>query len=175
MPAQKAVSLGHLTEHLHRTPVEEPEISGVPDALELREAPEDAVEQADQREPPPGLARSRVAHRVNHVRALVPAAQEGPDQLGRVLKIGVDRDDHIPGRVIEPGGERRLVAEVPCEAHHPYPRVLLGKGAQPRDGLVGRAVVHGHQLPGDAVQRVAEPLVEGVHRLGLVEHRHDHA
>ena len=61
-------------------------------------------------------------------RPLVPAARSVVDQLGWVLQVGVDRDDHVPGGVIEPGGERRLVAEVPGEAHHPHPRVAARQG-----------------------------------------------
>ena len=70
----------------------------------------------------------------------------------RVLQVGIHQHDHVAARLLEPGGERRLLAEVArqlqaADARHGQP------GPQRGERRVGAAVVDDHDLPREA-QRV---------------------
>jgi hypothetical protein len=82
--------------------------------------------------------------------ATLPGRNEVRYGVGRVLEIGVHRDDRSAAGVTEAGPERILMAEVPAEPHAVNPTVLsveLDDGA-PR--IVGAPIVRHDQLPGAA-------------------------
>ena len=83
--------------------------------------------------------------------------------------------DRAAGRVVEPGGERELVAEVAREADELDARVALVERAHQLEAPVGAAVVHEHHLgrPVEGLEHGNEPPVELLQRLALVEDR-DH-
>ena len=71
----------------------------------------------------------------DHGIALAPARDEGLDQLGRVLQVGVHDDGRTPAGMVQPGGDRDLLAEVPAE----------------RDGAVARGRHRGADAAGASV------------------------
>lgn len=50
--------------------------------------------------------------RIDYIRAGLPTANEGRDQLGRVLQIGVHRHDDVAFGRLKAGRKRRLLAKV---------------------------------------------------------------
>jgi hypothetical protein len=100
---------------------------------------------------------------------LAPAVEHLVDQLGWVLEVGVDHHDDVAAGVVEPGGDRRLVAEVAGEGDDPDPRVLPREPLQQLRRAVGGAVVDEDQLEGKALERGNHAAVELVERLDFVE------
>src|SRR5262249_9187213 len=54
---------------------------------------------------------------VGAVRSLVGRAEEGRQQLGRILEVGVEHRHRVALGVDEPGRDGRLVSEVPRQRH----------------------------------------------------------
>lgn len=105
--------------------------------------------------------------------SLAPFADHLADDEGRVLQIGVQRDDGIAPGVVKTGDEHRLVAEVPAHQQPVDARVHLMQRTDQRLGSVGAAVVHKENLPGgDLIQRFSHRLQEPRDTLFLVEDRH---
>ena len=79
-----------------------------------------------------------------------------------MLQVGV-HDHHRPAAsVVEPGGDRDLLAEVAAERDRSDARVAGIARSDGRKRPVLAAVVHEQDLPGrrDALQHGAEPLAE---------------
>ncbi len=108
------------------------------------------------------------AHRVHHVRAPLPLLHHAGNQLGGVLQVGVDHRHHVPLRVLEPRGERRLVAEVAREMDHPHAGVVGGEPVEQLGRGVGAAVVDEHELERVVGDRRAGALDERLDELLLV-------
>ena len=122
-----------------------------------------------------GVPGPRRAHAVDDVVALAPALDERPEQLGRILQVDVHRDQDVAARVVDAGGERRLLAEVAREVDDPQPAVTRAAVEQMGQRVVVRAVVHEHDLEAQAgaLQKRLDRRQEDIDRLLLVEHRHD--
>ena len=151
--AQEAVALGHREQRVERRAVHQPEVARVVRELDPRELGEQAVEPARAGELEPRLALARLAHRVDDVGAAAPGVEHLRDQLGRVLEVAVDHHHDVAARVLQPGADRRLVAEVARQADELDPLVRGRQGAQPLAGRVARAVVDEDQLEVEPVQR----------------------
>jgi hypothetical protein len=173
--AQEARPLGHRQQRVERRPVHQPEVAGVVRELDPREPREHAVEPARGGDLEARLAGARLAHRVDDVGAASPGGQHLRDQLRRVLEVGVDHHDDVAAGVLQPGAERRLVAEVAGEHDDLDPLVGGGELAEQLAGRVLGAVVDEHQLELDAAERGDGPRVERADGVLLVVHRRDDA
>jgi len=71
----------------------------------------------------------------------LPLLDQGGDQFGRILQVGVDHHHRVAGGGIEPGGQRRLLAEVARQLQRAGPRIGFKQGGDDRPGVVGAAVV----------------------------------
>ena len=79
-----------------------------------------------------------LAHHVDDVGAVLPRRDHVRDQLGRVLEVGVEHRDGVAARVLEAGGERRLVAEVAREVDDAQARVARGERGRGCSGVLSR-------------------------------------
>jgi hypothetical protein len=98
------------------------------------------------------------------------------NQLGRILQVGVHRDDVVAVRVIQPGGERQLVPDIAREQQGMQLRPRRGHLAQHLAGAVAGAVVDHDDLVGlaQAVEHRAQPPLEQRQDLGFVVAGDDH-
>ncbi len=78
--------------------------------------------------------------------ALVELFHEGGNVVGIVLKIAVHGEDELAGGVVETGGERRGLAEVPAQLDHEDAAVDRGDLFEQFVGAVPGAVVNKHHL-----------------------------
>src|SRR3546814_7169603 len=95
----------------------------------------------------PAVARSVLPGSEDDVIALAPFGDHFDDQFGRVLQIDVDRHDSAAGAVIDPGGERDLLAEIARKIEDLHARILAVRLAQHGKGAVAAAVVDENHLP----------------------------
>ena len=93
-----------------------------------------------------------------------------------MLAVAVEGDDDVAVRVIEAGGERRLMTEVAAQVDGAHAWVVRRQGLQDPGRLIARAVVDVGDLEVDRQrqQRGQESRVEGGQGVLLIEHRHDH-
>ena len=92
-------------------------------------------------------AASRLLNAEHHVAiALRETPVELTEQFGLLLEIAVDQKHQIAGGLRQPGHQRLVVAEIAREVDHHDPRVRLVQRHRAREAVVGRAVVHHHQL-----------------------------
>ncbi len=145
-PAQEAVALAHRQQRVERAAVEQPEVARVVLELDLGELVEQPVEPAGGAELEARLAGALLADRVDDVTARPPVVEHRLDQLRRVLEVGVEHHHGVAGGVVETGGERGLVAEVPRQGDDAHPRVAVGQLLQRVRRAVRGAVVDQHQL-----------------------------
>jgi hypothetical protein len=134
---------------------------------------EQAVEQVGA--PAAGVVAVVDLHRLHHLGALLPGLHHFRQQRGRMLQVAVHQHDRVAARMLKARGQRRFLAEVARQAQAPDGRV---RGALPFDGapgVVGRAVVHQHQLPGSTqgLQHADDLRQRGVQVRGLAVQR-DH-
>ncbi len=172
----KAVPLAHPLEGLERVAVEQAEVPGLHRDDDVGERLDDAVEQPRGEELEPRLAFAFGAHGVDHLVAFAPLGDQIGDDLRRVLQVGVDDDDGVAARVIHPGGDRNLVAEVPRKVEDDdVLRVLRVERVHQLRRLVAAAVVDEHQLPGFAQARhhIADALIEFFDELFFIVNRRD--
>src|SRR6185369_11396065 len=107
--------------------------------------------------------------------ALFPLLDQPRDRLRRVLEVAVDQHHAVAAGVVDPGSDRRLVAEVARQLHQLEARVLLVEAADDVAGAVGAAVVDEHRLPviAGSVECLGESAAQLRQVLPLVEDRHD--
>ena len=98
----------------------------------------------------PGRVVAVAADRADVVVALVHRGQQQVDVFGRVLQVGVERDDALAAAMLEAGQDGAVLAEVAVEQDHPRdigPALeLLG---QQRRRAVAAAVVDEDDFVGD--------------------------
>ncbi|MNN84205.1 hypothetical protein D3C81_2013380 [compost metagenome] len=66
----------------------------------------------------PAVGTPVAAPRQHHVIAVAPVLQEGRQQFGRVLQVGIHGDHHVAARFVQPGCQRRLLAEIARQVDH---------------------------------------------------------
>ena len=145
-PAQEPRALGHARERLDGAARQQPEVARVGGDVDARHPPQDAVEERADRALEPRLAFAACSEPVDDVEAVAPLRHESRDHLGRILQVGVHEHDRVSSCGVEPGGQRRLVPEVARQAQQPDVRVPGREREHRRPRLVGRAVVHQHDL-----------------------------
>src|SRR5581483_8288147 len=105
----------------------------------------------------------------------VDLGEEPWNLLGRVLEVGVERDDDVRARVRESGEDRRMLPDVPGERDDRDALVPGGDREQDVERPVAAAVVDVDHL-GGPIERLADGAQAGLERgkpRGLVEYRDD--
>ena len=69
------------------------------------------------------VALAIVAHAIDDVEALAPFGDHRRDRFGRVLQVDVDRDHRQPAGMVEPGRQRRFLAEIARQRQRPDARI----------------------------------------------------
>ncbi len=154
------------------TPAHQAEVAGVDRDVDRGQPAQAAVEERGARLLEQGLALTARALAVDDVEALLaPQAEHLGDHFRRILEVGVDDDNGLPARVVEPGGDGELVAEVAREGDEAEARVFGLELLEQRAGPVGAAVVDEHDLEGlaERLEHIGEAGVELREDLLLVE------
>src|SRR3954451_20109409 len=172
---QEAVALGHGEQRIERPAVHQAEVARLDGEVEPGQAAEGAVEAARGDALERALPQSLLADGVDDVDPVAPAREHFRDHLGRVLEVAVEHHDHVTAGVLEPGGQRRLVAEVAGEADDLHPRVARRGGRHRVAGAVLRTVVDEDQLVVEVAERVVDAPGERGDRVLLLIHRGHHA
>jgi len=178
--ADEAVPLARVAQRADDAPAHQPEVAGVDGDRDVREPPDDAVEERGGEQLEAALAVPAPARRVDDVVAVAELGQEVVDELGRVLQVAVHQHDRVAARRVEPRRRRDLVAEVARERDHAQVGIAVGRVEQLLERGVAAPVVDQDQLvrggrdaqSGDHVADAAQELVDVV---GLVEERNDDA
>ncbi len=101
-----------------------------------------------------------------------------PDGFGRMLEVAVHGDHRIEvsADMVEPGGERHLVAPVPRQREHRDARVDVSEPVEQCQRLVSAAIVYEHEGTTDiqGFDGATQTVIERLHPGGLVvERNHD--
>ena len=110
--AHEPVALGHGEEAIERLAVDQAEVAGVAGNRRFGERAGEAIEEVGGHKLEAAFAAARRALGANDVIALLPSGDQRMDDFGRILQIGVHDDDRAAGGVVEPGGDRDLMAEI---------------------------------------------------------------
>ena len=148
--------LGDRSQLVDDTTREQGEVARVERQPHVGERGEEAVEEVVAGAESPVLLAVR-APCVDDVEPRQVDVDEPGDLLGRILQVAVHHDDDVPGGVVERGGQRRLVAEVPGEGQADDAGVGSGGGGDQLEGGVRAAVVDEDDLVGAA----GEPVEHG--------------
>ncbi len=113
------------------------------------------------------LARDRVIQAVlapaaGDVVAFLDLFEQRGNVLGSVLEIAVERNDDVALRFVEPGGQRRGLAEVAPQPDHLEARIGLDQIGQQIEAAVGGGVVDKNDFVGlaQALEHGRQPVVE---------------
>ena len=79
---------------------------------------------------------------------LAPLLVHAGDELRGILEVGIHEHRRGALAMVEPGAQRRLVAEVAAQADDLHARVVLGEVVEDRGGGVSAAVVNEQDLGG---------------------------
>ena len=87
-----------------------------------------------------------------------------------MLQIGIHDHDDVAAGMVEPGGDRDLLAEIPAEGNGIDARVGFVQQAQHRKRAVPAAIVDADDLPGGdaAIEHALQPLDQERQVVGLV-------
>lgn len=142
--ARHTVSLGEASEFSGDRAVNEAEVGGARNDIGVRNGANKAIEEARAPLLEAGVARVVLADADHDVGALFPRFDEARDELGRVLKIGVERNDGIAFGVVDAGGRCGFLAEVPREIKNAHPSVGMRalKSGENLERGIGTAVVY---------------------------------
>jgi len=176
-PLHEAVLLAQRQQRIDGAAAHQPEIAGVRRQLHLAaDALHQAVEGRGGRLLGPGFAFPHATLGIGDVVALAPGGDEIGDDLGRVLEVGVDHHHRLRARrVVESGGQRDLLAEVPAEIEHADMRIFRLQFEHEGEGGIAGAVIDEDDFPGeaDAVHDRREARMEGPQHFLLIIGRHD--
>ncbi len=126
------------------------------------------------------LARDRVIQPVfapaaGDIVAFLDFFKQRRDVLGRVLKIAVERDDHLALRLVKSGGERRRLPEIPAQPDHFETRVGLDQVRQQIEAAVYGRVVDEDDLVRlvDSLEDRRQAVIQRKNRRLLIMNRND--
>ena len=171
---REACPLGQGPQRFDHASVEQTEIAGSFRQLGFAEAGEELVEGLGEIALQRALALAVGALAVDVEEALAPFRQEGRDHLRRVLQVGIHDHHGLAIGMVEPGGDRDLLAEIAAERDRADPAVLRIEGSQRRQRSVAAAVVDADDLPGGdlGVENRLQPGDQRREIVGLVVDRH---
>jgi hypothetical protein len=110
--AHEPVALGHGEKAVECPAIDQAEIARVTRRRNVAEPPREAIEEVGRRALEPAFALTGGALGGDDGVALHPFGDHLQDDLGRVLQIPVHHDDRPASGMIEPDGDRDLVAEI---------------------------------------------------------------
>ena len=174
-PLHEAILLGQSPQHVRYAAVDEAEVAGVLGDLHPRERVEQAVEPVGRQAPGEGLGLPRNPRAEHDVVAFPPTGEKGGDDLRRMLQVGVDDHHHVSARVVDAGGERRLLPEVPRQVQDAARGMALRDVEHPVERRVGQSVVDEHDLVEKPLggEDGLQPGVQRANRVLLVVGRDD--
>ena len=134
----------------------------------------DRVEEG-RREPLAERIVERVLPAADEIDAIPQVREETGDLNRHVLEIGVQRNDRVTGSRVEPGRQRRGLAEVAPELDDLHPVILGEEHAKDAAGPIRAAVIDKDDLEGerDLLQRFDQLVVELRQALRFVQQQHD--
>ena len=148
--AGHTVSFGETGEFIGDRAVDQTEVGRARDNIGLGNGADQAIEK-----PRTPLLEARVARIVladtdHDIGALFPCFDEARDELGRMLEIGIERDNRITFGVVYAGGRRGFLAEVPREIKnaHPNVRMRILERIERLEGRIRTAVVDKEDFEG---------------------------
>ena len=98
----------------------------------------------------------------NHLVAGVELVDDVREVLRWMLQIRIHEDEAITRGIVESGGHRRLMAEIPGEVQHAHvSRITGGQIIQDLAGPVTGAVIHENELVTPALRRERLPVFSG--------------
>ena len=179
-PLEEAVALGQLPQRRGGARREQAEVAGVLGDLLPRAPVDQAVEHLHALAPQPGLVLAMRLGGVDHVVAVIePMADTScSTSVGRMLAVAVHEQHGAEARVVEPGEQRRLLAEIARQRDHLDVERLRRQPLRDAERGVAAAVVDIDDLGREAARLAQaagdldEPVVQGGKPVGLVEHRH---
>ncbi len=166
-PLHEAVALTQLTQRLQRARRQQAEVAGIGRNRCLGQPPDHPVERLGCRPFEPAFAIAHQARAVHVVIALLPQRDELGNQFRRILAIGIEDHHRTVVDEIQPGGERRFLAEIPRESQHADAAVGSGQSLHDVPCRIGTAVVHIQHAAVDTFQSIehrTQPWVQ--HRQG---------
>ena len=109
-----------------------------------------------------GAVGAAVAPQRDHdVVARAPLRDQFGDHFGRVLQVGVDGHGSVAAHVVEPAGQRDLLAEIARQADDLDARIGMAQRHELGEGFVGAAVIDedhlGRQREPRPARRTAAP------------------
>ena len=180
-PLEEAVALRHLPQRKRGARREQAEVAGILRNLVARTPVEQRVERPAAEPAQRGLVLAMRLRGVDDVVAvLLPVAHQRLDQRRRVLPVAVHEQHGAATRVIEAGGERRLLAEIARQRDHLHVERCCRKIAREAERVVAAAVVDVDHLDreaarvGQVARHLGQALVQARQALRLVvERNHD--
>ena len=146
----EATALGQFANCLLRPRIEEPEVRSLRDELDVRSGADRAVGEPSE-EPAETAQLGRIDFaRMNDVVTLPPGLEERRDDVGRMLQIRIQSDDDVSHCIVEPGGQRALVTEVPRERDVRDPVVALIELLEHLQSGIAAPIVDEDDRPVDA-------------------------
>ena len=167
--------LAQLPHGVHDATAHQPEVPDVLRQLDIAELAHGAIEGDGRGLLQPCVAFALAAARVDDVVALAPCGNQQRNDLGRVLEVGVDHDDRVAARMIQPGCGGDLLAEVARQVDHADVGVGRAHCLDDSQCCVAASVVDVDRLP-RRIQRCHHGGKAVVHLAddgGLVERRND--
>lgn len=113
----------HPAKYDYNLAVHEPEVPGIQRETCIRYAVEQPVIELCRAFFEPGFSFSAEAPPIDNVRSFFPFPEHLRDEFGRVLHVGIQDDDGIPGGRIQPGSDGDLLPEVAGQVNDLYVRI----------------------------------------------------
>ena len=109
-----------------------------------------------RREAAIGVVVALLAPSADHVVALVDRGEQPRNFLGRILQVGVERDDDLAAALAKAGQYRGVLAEVARQFDHAHRAVCArGNSAQEVERFVARTVVDEQHFPRPSARRAS--------------------
>lgn len=144
--AVHAVFLTEAKVGIHHAPVEQAVVGRPWFQFEFRHRIEECIEKpwGDSFQERSAMnLRSAV---VDDIVILLPFFQEFRNPFDRVLSVGIERDDRVPVREFQPGGDGELLPEVSAQIDSFYPCIRFTESLYGTPSVVRTPVIHKNDL-----------------------------
>src|SRR6266404_4857232 len=160
--ADETVRLAQLAQHVDHAAAHQAEVARVERHLDGDHRGEQPVEPLGGEELEARLPGAGAPAAIHDLEAFAPAGDHLQHHLGRILQVRVHHHDRLAVRVIEAGGDRGLVAEVPRDGEDAVSRLARGERAQQLERVVLRSVVDEDHLclEAEPLQELLQPRVQ---------------
>ena len=123
--AGHTVALREASEFSGDGAIDQTEVGRARDDVGMGNSADQAIEEARTPLLEARVARVVLADTDHDIGALFPCFDEARDELGRMLEIGIERDNRIAFGVVYAGGRRGFLAEVPREIKNAHPNIRM--------------------------------------------------